>query len=108
MLDARRFVDGREVARGVARVATVCPSQGFVAVVRLRAVAPPNAHGSLEIAGFSVDTANEVAVSRDNPKCFRLYRVFAFSTHPRIYVRPGRIDDHVDLEATQYSARRKT
>lgn len=45
-------------------------------------------------------TANE-PVSRLEPARFRLYRVFAFSWDPRVYILAGDLGAHVDLEPTQ-------
>jgi Domain of unknown function (DUF3883) len=52
-------------------------------------------------------TANELAVSRAEPAKFHLYRVFLFSSIPKIYTLEGDLGDHVDLEPLQYLARLK-
>ena len=49
-------------------------------------------------------TANEVRCSEDCPERFRLYRVFDFARHPRIYVVGGALSRECRLEPVQYRA----
>jgi hypothetical protein len=44
------------------------------------------------------ETANEVRCSDDVPERFRLYRVFDFARHPRVYVIPGSLTEQCRLE----------
>ncbi len=50
-------------------------------------------------------TANEVRVSEREAEAYRLYRVFDFSSQPRLYVLPGSLKTSCRLEPTQYRAR---
>src|SRR6266542_3133110 len=50
-------------------------------------------------------TANEVRVSEELGKSYRLYRVFDFSRQPKIYVLHGSIKDSCSLDPRVYSAR---
>ena len=50
-------------------------------------------------------TANEVRVSEREVEAYRLYRVFNFSSQPRLYVLPGSLKTSCRLEPTQYRAR---
>ena len=48
---------------------------------------------------------NEVAVSEREAKHYHLYRVFKFSTDPRLYMLNGALSEVCDLRATQFEAR---
>ena len=48
---------------------------------------------------------NELRVSKEQPDSFRLYRVFGLSARPRLYVLAGPLDDKLDLEVAQWTAR---
>ncbi len=50
-------------------------------------------------------TANEVRVSEREAQAYQLYRVFDFSSQPRLYVLPGPLKTSCRLEPTQYRAR---
>jgi len=50
-------------------------------------------------------TANEVRVSERERERYYLYRVFEFSSAPRLYVLHGALSERCRLEATQYRAR---
>ena len=50
-------------------------------------------------------TANEVRVSEREVEAYQLYRVFDFSSQPRLYVLPGSLKASCRLEPTQYRAR---
>lgn len=50
-------------------------------------------------------TANEVRVSEREPEAYHLYRVFEFSSRPRLYVLPGSLKASCRLEPTQFRAR---
>ena len=50
-------------------------------------------------------SSNEVRVSERRPESFYLYRVFKFSSDPRLYTLHGALSSVCQLEATQYSAR---
>ncbi len=50
-------------------------------------------------------TANEVRVSEREVEVYQLYRVFDFSSQPRLYVLPGSLKTSCRLEPTQYRAR---
>ncbi len=50
-------------------------------------------------------TANEVQVSERESEAYQLYRVFDFSSQPRLYVLPGSLKSSCRLEPTQYQAR---
>ena len=50
-------------------------------------------------------TANEVRVSEREAQAYQLYRVFHFSSQPRLYVLPGSLEASCRLEPTQYRAR---
>jgi hypothetical protein len=49
-------------------------------------------------------TANEVRCSEDCPDRFRLYRVFDFSRHPRLFVVTGALSRECRVEPVQYRA----
>jgi hypothetical protein len=49
-------------------------------------------------------TATEVRCSEDCPERFRLYRVFAFSRDPRVYVVSGDLSRELRLELIAYRA----
>lgn len=48
---------------------------------------------------------NERAFSNDYSDAFRLYRVYEFTTAPRIFILPGAIEQHVQLLPQNYRAR---
>lgn len=50
---------------------------------------------------------NEIRVSRREPECFRLYRVFSYGPDAHYYILAGDLETLVDLTPTQYSARPK-
>ena len=49
-------------------------------------------------------TPNELAVAERSGDEYRLFRVFDFSTHPRVYVLSGPLGHKLDLKALVYSA----
>ena len=49
-------------------------------------------------------TRKEVAVSRDDHEKFQLYRAFNFRKEPRLFSKPGPIDQSFSLEPSQFEA----
>jgi len=47
---------------------------------------------------------NERAFSNDYADDYRLYRVFQFAEHPRLFILPGAIEQHAELLPQQYQA----
>lgn len=52
-------------------------------------------------------SANEVRVSAREPKAYQLYRVFEFTTRPRLYQLPGALEESCSLDPTAFRARAK-
>ena len=52
-------------------------------------------------------SANEVAVSSEFGRRYRIYRVFNFPKDPQVYVQPGRLIDCFDLNPRLFEARPK-
>ncbi len=55
----------------------------------------------------SGDSCNlhERAFSNDYSDAFRLYRVYEFTTAPKLFILPGAIEQHVHLLPQNYKAR---
>jgi Domain of unknown function (DUF3883) len=53
-------------------------------------------------------SANEVRVSSREREAYQLYRVFEFSTSPRLYQLPGSLEESCSLEATAFRARARS
>lgn len=49
-------------------------------------------------------SANELDFSKDAAKQYSLYRVYEFSKRGRLFMLPGAIDNHVELQAELYKA----
>ncbi|MDX1587799.1 MAG: DUF3883 domain-containing protein [Oleiphilaceae bacterium] len=47
---------------------------------------------------------NERAFSNDFAEDYRLYRVYELMSHPRLFILPGAVEQHVQLMAQQYQA----
>ena len=52
-------------------------------------------------------TANELDCSRELGSAYHVYRVFEFSSNPRLFIISGPLDQSVQLEPTEYRARFK-
>ena len=52
-------------------------------------------------------TRNEIRTSKDDPASYRLYRVFDFGLHARLYILEGDLEGLLELTPTQFSARMK-
>lgn len=50
-------------------------------------------------------TFNELEVSRHAAPQYHLYRVFGFQTMPRLFTKPGALDQNFSLEPSNYVAR---
>jgi hypothetical protein len=50
-------------------------------------------------------TANEIECASDLASRFRLYRVFDFSSSPRLFIIPGPLDDRLQLEPSEFRVR---
>ena len=49
-------------------------------------------------------TKNEVCFSKKNSSQYKLYRLFCFSRNPKMFLLPGYVREHVNLEPQLYRA----